>query len=84
MFYCSIFIHKHKICPPYSPFFTFSLLLSHLTGTHPWTGPVLFFCPSFFKCILIAQESFILVFQTSIYHALIKVTPSLLTLSLSL
>jgi hypothetical protein len=54
------------------------------TGTQP--GQDLFYLPVIYllKCILIVQESFILVFQTCIYSAFIRLIPPLLALSVSL
>jgi hypothetical protein len=55
--------------------------LSPHAGTHPWIGPILPSCPSFFKYILIAQEDFALVFHKCIYCTLTQLTPSV-TISL--
>jgi hypothetical protein len=59
--------------PPYLPSFTLPLP----TGTHPQTD--LFYLPvlHFFKCMLIVQEDFTLIFHTCIYHTLIRLTSSI-------
>jgi hypothetical protein len=60
---------------------TFALLYPFLilppTSTYPWTGPVLPSWLSFFKCILIVQGGFTLIFHTcNISHTLIRLTPT--------
>jgi hypothetical protein len=47
------------------------------TVTHPLTGPVLPYCPSFFKCILFFPRGFALVFHTCICHTSSRLTPSI-------
>jgi hypothetical protein len=51
--------------------------MSPPTGTHIQKRPILHSCPSFFKkkCVMIVQESFTLVLQACIHHALIKLIP---------
>jgi hypothetical protein len=49
------------------------------TGTHP-KEPLLHSCLSFYKCVLVIQRGFTLVFQICIYGALMKFTPLLFTL----
>jgi hypothetical protein len=55
--------------PPYSPSFPLSLY----PPTSHWKRPI--FSSFFLKCILIVQESFALVLQVCIYHALIRLIP---------
>jgi hypothetical protein len=47
------------------------------TGTHPWTGHILPFHPSIFKCKFLIQEGVTLVFHTCIYDFLFRLIPSI-------
>jgi hypothetical protein len=69
----------HKVHWPYSPTFIFSIH-PPTSSTLPFTGPVLHPCPSLFKCILIVQRGFAMVFHQWIYCILFGLNPSITTL----
>jgi hypothetical protein len=67
-----IYIHTHKVDWPCSPSFNLSIHFLPPTSTHSLKGPVLYFCPSLFKCIFIIQRGIAMLFPQWIYCALIS------------